>query len=214
MISWNRNFQRKSIVQAGLWSVSHQVLRKNEEDYISGISISADNKYIYFVREDRKLRNQSIIKLDLETGLEKELYRTTEGNITITLSPDGKQLAVMVPQKESTRILKILSTMESSENVIHKFNFNMNNYISMAWSPDGRYIYFSKMIDSDIELCRIHSSGGEVENLGVEMYGFASISIHPDGQLITFASRVGMETSGSVWVMENFLPKEETSNTQ
>ena len=38
------------------------------------------------------------------------------------------------------------------------------------------------------------------------MHLFTDISIHPDGRLITFASFVGLEKPGRVWVMENFLP--------
>ncbi len=40
------------------------------------------------------------------------------------------------------------------------------------------------------------------------MQRFRSLSIHPDGQRIAFASHaLGVEPAPEVWVMENFLPK-------
>jgi Tol biopolymer transport system component len=132
----------------------------------------------------------------------------------MALSPDGKQLAVMSLHNENTRILKILSTMERSEKDIYSFKQKEFGYKSIAWSPDGKYLYFSERTGSKEkrpdELCRIPAAGGDAENLGVNMHLFTDISIHPDGRLITFASFVGLEKPGRVWVMENFLPATES----
>ena len=188
-----------------------QVIQEKEGQEISPPVISPDNKYLYYVRGDKKSEINSVIRRDLETEKEKELYHTADGTITTALSPDGKQLALLSLHNKNTRILKILSTMDGAEKDIHKFKFKEYRYISIAWSPDGRYIYFSKRTDSEDkwELCRIPAAGGTAENLGVKMHGFANISIHPDGRRITFASFVGKEKPGGVWVMENLLPKTE-----
>ena len=182
---------------------------KNEEQVYSS-RISSDNKYIYYAVRDKDWKMHFIISRDLESGDEKELYRTTDANLTISLSPDGKQLAVMSLQKENIRILKVLSTMESSEKDIYTYKHKEFGYKNIAWSPDGKYIYFSKRTSSEEkrpdELWRIPVAGGDAENLGVNMLLFTDITIHPDGRLITFASFVGLEKPGRVWVMENFLP--------
>lgn len=183
-------------------------LNKDEEVY--GRIISSDNKYIYFAIRDKNWKIHSIIRRNFESGEENELYRTTDANLTMALSPDGKQLAVMSLHNENTRILKILSTMERSEIDIYSFKQEEFGYKNIAWSPDGKYIYFSERTGSEgkrpDELCRIPAVGGDSENLGVNMHLFTDISIHPDGRLITFASFVGLEKPGRVWVMENFLP--------
>jgi hypothetical protein len=40
------------------------------------------------------------------------------------------------------------------------------------------------------------------------MRHFMHMSVHPDGERITFASLSGQTTPHDIWVMENFLPKE------
>ncbi len=189
-------------------------IQEKEGQAVYSPSIPPDKKYLYYVRGDKNSEINSIISRDLKTGKEKELYHTPDDSITTALSPDGKQLALLSRHKENTRILKILSTMNGSEKDIHKFKLKEYRYISTAWSPDGRYIYFSKRTDSEDKwgLWRIPATGGTAENLGVKMQGFASLSIHPDGRRITFASLVGLEKSGGIWVMENFLPEEKVAH--
>lgn len=188
-------------------------IQLNNDEGVYRLSISSDNKYIYYAIRDKNWKIHSIIRRNLQSGEENELYRTTDANLMMALSPDGKQLAIMSLHNKNTRILKILSTMESSEKVIYTYKHKEFGYKSIAWSPDGKYIYFSERTGSEgkrpDELCRIPAAGGDAENLGVNMLLFADISIHPDGRLITFASFVGLEKPGRVWVMENFLPEAE-----
>jgi len=185
-------------------------IQLNKDEGVYRLSFSSDNKYIYYAIRDKNWKIHSIIRRNLESGEENELYRTTDANLMMALSPDGMKLAVMSLHNKNTRILKILSTMESSEKVIYTYKHKEFGYKSIAWSPDGKYIYFSERTGSEEkrpdELCRIPAAGGDAENLGVYMRLFTDISIHPDGRLITFASFVGLEKPGRVWVMENFLP--------
>ncbi|RLD90994.1 MAG: hypothetical protein DRJ29_14695, partial [Bacteroidetes bacterium] len=184
---------------------------KLEQDAgVYSLNISSDKKYIYYTIRDKNWKIHSIIRRNLESEEENELYRTNDANLTMALSPDGMKLAVMSLHNKDTRILKILSTMDSSEKIIYTYKHKEFGYKSIAWSPDGKYIYFSERTGSEEkrpdELCRIPATGGDIENLGVNMHLFTDISIHPDGRLITFASFVGLEKPGRVWVMENFLP--------
>ncbi len=184
---------------------------KLEQDAgVYSLNISSDKKYIYYAIRDKNWKIHSIIRRNLESEEENELYRTNDANLTMALSPDGMKLAVMSLHNKDTRILKILSTMDSSEKIIYTYKHKEFGYKSIAWSPDGKYIYFSERTGSEEkrpdELCRIPATGGDIENLGVNMHLFTDISIHPDGRLITFASFVGLEKPGRVWEMKNFLP--------
>jgi hypothetical protein len=49
--------------------------------------------------------------------------------------------------------------------------------------------------------------GGNAQNLGIKMKRFESLSIHPDGRRISFASIPQEGEFPQIWVMENFLPK-------
>jgi Tol biopolymer transport system component len=96
---------------------------------------------------------------------------------------------------------------------LHRFGFKGGEIIFLDWSPDGRYIYFSKKKpDSEggeWELWKVPAKGGKAENLGLTMRRFQHLSVHPDGERITFAaSYSGYTMLPEIWVMENFLPKE------
>jgi hypothetical protein len=41
------------------------------------------------------------------------------------------------------------------------------------------------------------------------MRRFIHLSVHPNGERITFASRSGHTMLSEIWVMENFLPEEK-----
>ncbi len=180
-------------------------LTHKEETY--GIRIAPDSKYLYYITRNKEWDKHTIYSRNLETGEETEIYTTTDINLTISLSPDGQQLAVLVRHGENTRILKLLSTIDHSEKTIHSYKQDDFGYISTTWSPDGAYIYFSKILDDTWELCRIPSNGGDVENLGVKKHLFTGISFQPGGDEISFTSFVGKEKPGGVWVMENYLQK-------
>ncbi len=79
-------------------------------------------------------------------------------------------------------------------------------YSSLAWSPDDRFLYFTRRADahSPFELYRIPAAGGQPESMGLKLDGLGRIDIAPDGTRIAFA--VG--SSGSeLWAVEGFLPK-------
>jgi Tol biopolymer transport system component len=173
-----------------------------------------DGKTVYYDKLTTSKEFFQIMKRDIETGEEQELYRIPPyDNTTLDLSPDGKRLALMMREDETTRALKVLPVEGGEPVVLHKFEKDRQvKYIDVTWSPDGCYVYFSKQKpkgDGVWELWRIPSEGGEAQNLRLAMHGFTQLNIHPDGSRITFASRTMHENVGAVWVMENFLPKEK-----
>jgi Tol biopolymer transport system component len=175
--------------------------------------VSPDGKTVYYGKLTSKEFSQ-IMKRDIETEEEQELYRIPPyDNTTLALSPDGKRLALMMRENETTRGLKVLPVDGGKPVTLHSFEKDRQvMYIDITWSPDGRYIYFSKQKPKSggvWELWRIPSEGGEAQNLKLAMHRFSQLNIHPDGSRITFASSTMHEKVGAVWVMENFLPKEK-----
>ena len=63
-------------------------LKQHNKDEIRSINISSNGKYIYYVRENSELKLHAINRTDLETGKDKELYRTPDDCLTVALSPD------------------------------------------------------------------------------------------------------------------------------
>jgi Tol biopolymer transport system component len=86
--------------------------------------------------------------------------------------------------------------------MIGNWNFDL------AWSPDGRFIYYFDRAPGAGEwrLLRVAAEGGEAQDLGLTSRYFEQISIHPDGSRITYSGPPTTSEPSRVWVMENFLP--------
>ena len=110
--------------------------------------------------------------------------------------------------EENKRTLVAMDFPDGSPKEILSFNFTGRHYIDLAWSPDGRFIYFSKGPDTGYEwsLYRVPRQGGDAQDLGLKMRRFQSLSVNPDGRRITFASIPPDGEFPQIWVMENFLP--------
>jgi len=77
---------------------------------------------------------------------------------------------------------------------------------SIAWTPDGRQLFFVRRYlknQNTFSLWRIGAEGGEPQRIGLTMGDISQISVHPDGQRIAFKAG---ESKTEVWMMENFLP--------
>jgi Tol biopolymer transport system component len=181
--------------------------------------MSLDGKSVFYIRETSDDFHQIMMR-DIETGDENEFYRIPPyDNNTMVISPDGDHLALLMREKQDERVLRVFEIVGGEPTDLDRFVFPDRHIIDLDWSPDGRYIYFSKPKPApesdpesgDWELWRVPSGGGEAHNLGLSMHRFIQLSIHPDGKRLTFASYSMHEKAGAIWAMENFLPKEEIS---
>ena len=57
----------------------------------------------------------------------------------------------------------------------------------------------------EYDLWRVSGEGGNPQKLGLRMTDLAGLVMHPDGQQIMLVAGTRQE---EVWVMENFLPKQ------
>ncbi|MHC4511144.1 MAG: M56 family metallopeptidase, partial [Planctomycetota bacterium] len=162
---------------------------------------SADGKAVFYVR--RALEGWRIIRRDLTTNEEKELFRPTVvwagGIVGLALSPDGKQLAF---HDFDAGMLKILSVTGGQPRELVKVGRAVR---TIAWTPDGRHLVYRSG-----GLRRISAGGGEPQRLDLEI-GSRHVRFHPDGRRITFTA--GANGKSEVWVMENFLPETPVANS-
>ena len=74
----------------------------------------------------------------------------------------------------------------------------------VAWTPDGRYILFSKTgQQGKTQIGMIPVVGGEPTYLDLQLEWAMGLRIHPDGRHIVFGAGI---PEREIWVMENFLP--------
>jgi len=172
---------------------------------------SHDGKAIFYVRTNDTNNLRQILVRNLESGTEKELYRTSDDDFFyLSCSPDGKWLAFINRVKSvrvKKRVLRIMPAAGGEPRELYRCKQGYH-LVTLRCTPDGKYILFViSQITSQPEnsLWRIPIEGGEPKKLGLLMNGFYKLSVHPDGQHIAFYTSTSR--LAEVWVMENFLPE-------
>jgi len=165
-----------------------------------------DGRFLYY--EDDALGGDKayrIMRVDLKTKEKREIYRSTQQIIRMDISPDGRFLAFL---EAADSAMKVMPIEGGEPYVLYRFGEGDGWSTSVAWSPDGKNLFFTKIPKDEegktgrIELWRIPGKGGTPEKFPLVAQGMENLRIHPDGQTISFNTfSVNRET----WAMENFL---------
>src|SRR4030042_2659088 len=173
---------------------------------------SKDGKAIYYTLGDSNENACSVFVRNLETGQDDRLAGTPENAPDIDISPDGKWLVLM--NRKGKRAIKIMPASGGEPREILSLEQGGYQFMTPAWSADGRYIYFSKRqktLGPMMDLYRLSVDGGEPQKINLAMGGIRHLRVHPDGQRIAFSSMGANPEQSQVWVMENFLPVDKTN---
>ncbi|MFQ5817037.1 MAG: hypothetical protein ACE5H2_03655 [Terriglobia bacterium] len=179
------------------------------------------NVVFYLLRRDRSTKSSSIVRREVETGQEKELYRAVPPAFVsnFALSPDGQRLVFRGGEDYAMHdVLDVLKVMPATGGEprdlmrvpVAEYH-NISGIAGLAWTPDGAHLLFGRWrnwsADGRVELWRVPAAGGEPQKLGLAMEGLRGVRIHPDGRRIAFTAG---SDKGEVWVLENFLPERKT----
>ncbi len=186
-------------VQAGETKV---IARSDQDDPIFAPNWTPDGKSIYFLRSGKEFRR--IIKFELETGVEKEIFRSPQspGTYWLMLSPDGQELAVAAENK-----IRILSAYGAESREL----MEAKNLTTIAWMGSGKSILYGKLQEGSqdvADLWCVPVTGGEPQKTGLTMSRLMHLRVSPDGKSVAFTASEQPQKS-EVWVMENFLPVEK-----
>jgi Tol biopolymer transport system component len=154
---------------------------------------------IYYVDSGRLLRR------DLVSGQEKELYSDPHLTRLLILSPDGKWLVFGTEQSESEPgSLLIMLTSGGAVRELFKKPEEKRMIGHAVWTPDGKYILFT--IDDyqlkGTEVWRITPEGENPEKLWRAENEIGGLSIHPAGREIAFSLYT---QESEIWAMEEYL---------
>jgi Tol biopolymer transport system component len=176
------------------------------------IDISPDIQSYYYVNNEAEERLCQLFIRDMETGVERELFRmNVRLPLVASLSPDGNWLAVV--SREDERAIEVLSVNGGEPRKLYRFEHKGGHPTWLTWTPDNKFIVFSKRIDdsksgvSGWGLYRISVNGGNPQNLGINTTYISGIDVHPSGKNLVFCSYGPEWKKPELWVMENFLPK-------
>ncbi|MCH7595286.1 MAG: PD40 domain-containing protein [Planctomycetes bacterium] len=172
------------------------------------------NGTVIFVRWNGGYR--SIVALESESGLEKEIYRAASSTRVsrLAVSPDGQRVAFVSNGSVGKTLLKVVSAAGGEARELLTLPA-LAGESPLAWTPDSRYIIYTVSSNGEkreFELWRIPADGGEPQNLDLSMKGLLpyGLSVHPDGRRIAFAA--GTPARSEIWVMENFVPALKDGN--
>jgi Tol biopolymer transport system component len=155
-----------------------------------------------------------LIRRDLETGHETELYRMESraaGFFGVSLSPDGRRLAFMADVGQD----RALVTMPEEGGEIREIyrapsvqgDLEGLHWWGACWTADGRYILVTRSVVTEKQsdqLIAVPAEGGEPRVLAVMPGQIYNPAAPPDGRHIFFTSA---RRSHELWVMRNFLPQ-------
>jgi len=171
---------------------------------LHGPVLSADGRMIFYDLDDFENKVFRVMSYALETRQKKELIRSTGQILYKDVSPDGERLAFW-DRQEGTPCLKVIPSGGGEATILLRLEKGGGGINSVAWSPDGRYIYFSRGSGKTeaSDLWRVPATGGQAEKSDVTATGLTKLSFRPDGRELAFMS---WTVTSEVWVMENFLP--------
>lgn len=179
--------------------------------------LSGDGKTLFYSLLDQTSKTsqpglalQRLMRRDLDTGREKELYRTESrmtGFFGLTLSPDGIRLAFFTQISGGVRALVTMPESGGELKEIYRGKKGeglLLNYEGACWTKDGRHLIVTGHIypTEPDQLLAFPADGGQPRTL-TTMPRILNPSISPDGRRILFT---GAREKRELWVFRNFLP--------
>jgi Tol biopolymer transport system component len=171
-------------------------------------ALSRDGRTLYLgtwtSATDRVLNR--ITALDLTTGTHRDVFRIpvdADGlpraaqDAALATSPDGRHLAIMFRDRKlgRTRLATVQVDGQGYREIAEPFNAN-NIRTKLAWSTDGRWIYFTTVsptkgvgsADTDVHrIARVPAGGGAIELTDVIVEGLERFDISPDGVRLAYS---------------------------
>ncbi len=158
-------------------------------------SLSPNGEYISFYSE-KDLFSLDLYLAEAKTGkIIKKLSSTTRGGdidafnffeSVGTWSPEGdKFVHVAVKKGQNQLVLVDVKNPRRTETIKVEGVPIINN---PSWSPDGRYMVFSGLVEGVSNLYKLDMETLEVSQLTNDRYSHTQTSFSPDGRYLTFAT--------------------------
>ena len=166
--------------------------------YIAGQARSQDGKGVFYCD------NGHVMRYDIERGDSEPIAPCPSApSVNFAVSPDGQSVAVF----RGGRTLDVVSAKsgETRELVRLQDGEEMTSDPATAWTPDGKYVLFTKTTakSSDMTLWSVPAGGGAPNRIALTMPALRDLRMNPDGTRIAFTAG---QDQPEVWVIEHLLP--------
>ncbi len=204
----------------GRWSLkrfpvdggNQEVVFRGTRGLVRRPQLSPEGKAIYYSHVERMPAGVvgvlRLMKLDIETGEKKELYRTEAYGPSLfglALSPDGTRLSFMRnTAKGHGRKLFVISSEGGEPTEVYTWTKPRPGWLIGAWTPDSQNILVGMGWEALLRLWVVPADGGEPKALDVTGREITDPVFSPDGRQIAFTAG---GSKGELWVVENLLPQ-------
>ncbi|HSD67630.1 MAG TPA: hypothetical protein VLF95_13065, partial [Vicinamibacteria bacterium] len=163
-------------------------------------SWSPDGKAIYYKHRATEAADAFVVlRRDLETGAERQVYQGTVNPQGLTLSPDGTRFAFLHGRPHVLVTMGGAGEMKELDRAEESVELQ-----APAWSADGQRILYCKKGRDGSDLWWVPASGGTPERLASLGESIFTLAMDPAGKRIAWTAK---STTSEVWALENLLPK-------
>ena len=163
-------------------------------------SISPDGRYVAYISSKDVLSMNLFIAESATGKVVKKINTDGFGQhvdsysfleSTITWSPDGQKVALVIQSKARNKVL-VLDAFQGGkkEYAIRE----LDAFTNPAWSPDGEQLVLTGIKDGTVDLFLYHLRTGQLKNLTNDRYSDVQPAWSPDGQFIYFVTDRGGNT--------------------
>jgi Tol biopolymer transport system component len=150
----------------------------------------ADGRTLFYLEGSYALTGSKLIRYDVTSGAGVPIATVDH---TYDISPDGEQLVIPFLDAASKRVaIRIIDKNGRPIRDLVRLNPDERT-VRVAWSPDGKWIYFAKGTDQAVEIDRVSVAGGKPMPTGLRISGTPDFDIHPDGTKIAYLNRGASE---------------------
>lgn len=165
-----------------------------------------DGNRIVFLQNDSARKETVIVERDLGSGHEREVLRKeTIGQRSISLSPDGRHLALTAADRVSKTSSLVVVPLESGP-PRELLRVPLPQRLAWtSWSPDAAAVLFAKLsvpgTDDGNEVWMIPSTGGQSKKLDFGLDRIRGLRVRPNTNQVVFFRLT--DTPVELWIMEN-----------
>jgi Tol biopolymer transport system component len=167
---------------------------------------SPDGKAMYYKYRDKEAPDVFVVmRRNLETGEERQVYRGGIHTRELALSPDGTRLAFYDRWPATGKSLVLMSMDEASGEIRELDRPPEGVGIRLPiWSADGRRVFYCKEGKEGWELWWAPADGGKPERLASFSGSILGMAMHPKGNKIAYTAK---STVKELWALENLFSK-------